>query len=340
MAEALVVQTPYVFVCYAHDEAERVQPHVEWLQEHGVECWYDRHIRVGTIWMEEIGKALERATHVLFFVSRASIASDHCSREVSFAIDQAKEVIPVFLEDVPLTPGLQVTLSRVQALMAHRLQPDEVRAKLLAAITGDGERIAVESTGRVASPRKRRYWGIGTAAAAAIAIVALAWWRGLIGPGATPTPDASVAVLPFVAMSDDSAIRHLGDAFAEEITNQLANRHDLKVKSRTSAFQASGGDVTAIGRSLGVAYVVEGSVRPEVDGIRLTAQLIRTGDGFHVWSETYDLPVGTTSSAQQDALQTVSMMVDAHLDEELDLQRSRAKPPAMKRTRTTRRHGV
>ncbi len=143
------------------------------------------------------------------------------------------------------------------------------------------------------------------------------------GTASLRPPDASVAVLPFVAMSDDPATRHLGDAFAEEITNQLAGRPDLKVASRTSAFQASDGDVTAIGRSLGVAYVVEGSVRPEGDGIRLTAQLVRAGDGFHVWSETYDLPTGTTASGQQDTLQTVSLMIDAHLDAEMDLQRSR-----------------
>ncbi len=105
-------------------------------------------------------------------------------------------------------------------------------------------------------------WGINAAVLLAVAIVAFAW-RGL-GPSDpnTPIADASVAVLPFVAMTDDAATRHLGDAFAEEITNQLAGRPDLKVASRTSAFQASGGDITSIGRSLGVAYVVEGSVRP------------------------------------------------------------------------------
>ena len=321
---AVSAKAPYVFVCYAHDDAARVQPHVEWLQAHGVECWYDdRDIRAGTVWKEQIGQALERATHLMFFASRASIVSDHCDRELSFAIDNAKHVIPIFLEDVALTPGLRVSLSRVQALIAHRLPADEVRAKLLAAITGDGDSMAGTTRPGV-SMRTRMYRGIGVVVALAAVIVAIAWWRGYVpfGPSSTPIADASVAVLPFVAMTDDAAIRHLGDAFAEEITNQLAGRPDLKVASRTSAFQAAG-DTTSIGRSLGVAYVVEGSVRPVGDSIRLTTQLVRAADGFHAWSATHDLPVGATPNEQLDTLRTVAVMINWHVLEELNLQTAR-----------------
>ena len=102
----------------------------------------------------------------------------------------------------------------------------------------------------------------------------------------TPPPspvnaNASVAVLPFVAMSDDTSLRHLGDGIAEEVTNQLVGRPGLDVASRTSAFQArEGKDAVTIARALGVSYVVEGSVRPFGDQIRLTAQLVRADDGL------------------------------------------------------------
>ena len=169
------------------------------------------------------------------------------------------------------------------------------------------------------------YWCIGAAVAVAAAIGAFCWWRGWlpVASNVTPVADASVAVLPFVAMSDDPAMRHLGEAFAEEITNQLAGRPDLKVASRTSAFQATG-DVGSIGRSLGVAFVLEGSVRSSGESVRLTAQLVRVGDGFHLWSETYDLPARATPIEQQDTLRTVGLTVDARVTKDLDLQRARA----------------
>lgn len=317
-------KSPYVFVCYAHDDSALVFPYVKWLQAHGVECWYDHDIRAGSVWKEAIGQALERATHLLYFASRASIVSDHCDRELSFAIDNAKHVIPIFLEDVALTPGLRVSLSRVQALVAHHQPADDVRMQMLAAITSDGEAVVRTARTRVdPAPRRRMRWGIGAAIALAAAIGTFAW-LGLEPFGSnSPTADASIAVLPFVAMTDDAAIRHLGSAFAEEITNQLADRPGLKVASRTSAFQAAG-DAMSIGRSLGVAYVVEGSVRPVGDSIRLTTQLVRTSDGFHAWSATHDLAAGATPNEQQDTLRTVAVMVNWHVLEELNLQSARA----------------
>lgn len=135
----------------------------------------------------------------------------------------------------------------------------------------------------------------------------------------------SVAVLPFVVMSSEAALSHLGEGFAEEITSQLARRPNLKVASRTSAFQARDGkDATAIGRSLGVAYLVEGSIRPDGNGLRLTAQLARTRDGFHVWSSTYDLLYPIDRKQQEETLRTVSWMLDAGVSQDVPLQLARS----------------
>ena len=116
-------------------------------------------------------------------------------------------------------------------------------------------------------------------------------------------------------MSDDATLRHLGDGIAEEVTNQLVGRPGLDVASRTSAFQArEGKDAGAIARALGVSYIVEGSVRPFGDQIRLTAQLIRAEDGFHVWSETFDLAANSSPVEQDDTIRTVSLMVNGYVD--------------------------
>jgi hypothetical protein len=159
-------RVPFVFACYAHDDETQICSHLMWLQERDIECWYDRGIRVGTIWVDEIAQALNRATHVLFFVSRASMASSHCSRELLYAVDHGKQVIPVFLEDIELTPGLSVSLSRVQALMAHRLETRDVRTKLLEAITRGNSPVVGEPTSRVTPPRPtRRVWFVPLAGA-------------------------------------------------------------------------------------------------------------------------------------------------------------------------------
>ena len=114
----------------------------------------------------------------------------------------------------------------------------------------------------------------------ALLVVALAMavflWRhdARTAPTSPINANASVAVLPFVAMSDDPSLRHLGDGIAEEVTNQLVGRPGLEIASRSSAFQArEGKDAVATARALGVSYVVEGSVRPVGDQIRLTASL-------------------------------------------------------------------
>ena len=100
----------------------------------------------------------------------------------------------------------------------------------------------------------------------------------------------SVAVLPFVNMSSDPEQEYFSDGIAEEILNVLAQVKQLQVAARTSAFQFKGKnlDIQDIGRQLGVAWVLEGSVRKAGERVRVTAQLIKTDNGFHAWSETYD----------------------------------------------------
>jgi len=100
----------------------------------------------------------------------------------------------------------------------------------------------------------------------------------------------SIAVLPFVNMSSDSEQEYFSDGMTEEILNALAKVPGLAVTARTSVFSLKGAkkDVREIGTLLGVAYVLEGSVRRAGDDVRITAQLIRADNGFHLWSETYD----------------------------------------------------
>jgi TolB-like protein len=113
-----------------------------------------------------------------------------------------------------------------------------------------------------------------------------------VDPAAEVEPglEKSIAVLPFVNMSSDEEQEWFVDGLTEEILNSLARTPDLLVASRTSSFQYKGKseDISTIAAALGVAHILEGSVRRGGDRLRVTAQLIRAHDGFHLWSETFD----------------------------------------------------
>jgi TolB-like protein len=139
---------------------------------------------------------------------------------------------------------------------------------------------------------------------------------------ADPAPDAgpparSIAVLPFVNMSGDEENEYFADGLSEEILNFLAGVPDLRVTARTSSFQFKGQnqDVRAIGESLHVANVLEGSVRRAGGRARITAQLIRASDGYHLWSETYDRQLDDVFEVQTEIADNVTRALGVVMDE-------------------------
>ena len=129
-------------------------------------------------------------------------------------------------------------------------------------------------------------------------------------------PDRSIAVLAFVNMSADPENEFFSDGIAEEILNALAKLEGLKVAGRTSAFHFKGRneDLRTIGQTLGVAHVLEGSVRKQGERVRITAQLIRVDDGFHLWSETYDGDLGDVFALQERIARAVTEQLKVMLE--------------------------
>jgi TolB-like protein len=144
-------------------------------------------------------------------------------------------------------------------------------------------------------------------------------------PASPPKPrvsEKSIAVLPFVNMSTDKENEFFSDGLSEEILNSLARIDGMLVVARTSSFQFKGTntDLRTIGEKLGAAAVLEGSVRREGDRARITAQLIRTSDGIHLWSQTYDRTLQDTLAVQLDIAEQVAGALNVLLD---DKQRAR-----------------
>ena len=131
--------------------------------------------------------------------------------------------------------------------------------------------------------------------------------------------DMSVAVLPFVAMSNGPDDGYFADGLTEEILNSLAQLPQLLVTARTSAFSFKGQDIPIpeIASVLGVKHVVEGSVRRSGDQMRITAQLIRADDGFHLWSDTYDRSSADSFGVQNEIAEKIASALGVVLDEEM-----------------------
>ncbi len=135
-------------------------------------------------------------------------------------------------------------------------------------------------------------------------------------PGPEPADaEQSIAVLPFVNMSSDPEQEYFSDGLAEELLNRLAQNSELRVAARTSAFQFKGKnvDISEIGRELKVANVLEGSVRKSGNRVRITAQLIRVDNGFHLWSETFEREMTDIFAIQDDISTAIAKALEVQL---------------------------
>jgi len=178
--------------------------------------------------------------------------------------------------------------------------------------------------------RRRAGW---TAAIAAAVMAAAALAYALIRPtppapvaaSSTASPDRvvavvaqqnrSIAVLPFVDMSEKKDQEYFSDGLSEELINHLSRSSGLKVIARTSSFQFKGRneDVRSIAGRLGVAHLLEGSVRKAGQDLRVTTQLIRASDGVQLWSQTYDRNLTDIFKVQDDISERVANALNATL---------------------------
>lgn len=140
----------------------------------------------------------------------------------------------------------------------------------------------------------------------------------------------SIAVLPFVNMSSDPEQEYFSDGISEEILNSLAGVEALKVAGRTSSFVFKGRnqDLREIGEALGVEHILEGSVRKQGDQVRITAQLIKADDGFHLWSDTFDRSLEDIFAIQDEIANRILLETRTQLLDEQAIASKRADPAA------------
>ena len=165
--------------------------------------------------------------------------------------------------------------------------------------------------------RLRITWTVAAIAMLALGTVATWYWQNRGNPTqqVTQNAEASVAVLPFRDMSQNKDQEYFADGVTEEILNALASVRGLSVTARTSSFAFKGKDVSLreVGKTLGVDYILEGSIRKDGETLRITAQLIDTSRDAHLWSRTWERPLKEVFKVQEEIARLVTQTLAVSL---------------------------
>jgi TolB-like protein len=304
-----------VFISYASQDAAVANSIVESLEAQGLKCWLaPRDVKPGAQYADAIVRAINESRAVVLVMSGSAVDSAHVAREVERAASKRKPIIPFRIDTAALNPELEYFLSNSQWIDVPKLGMPAALAKLKEAV-GQGSAFPSQeiAAGKHAGGSKKRIAIAATAVVVALGVavgLGLYFWssrHGAQAPSVAVITDKSIAVLPFVDMSEKKDQEYFADGMAEEIIDLLAKVPDLRVPARTSSFYFKGKStkVPEIARELGVAQVLEGSIRRSGDRIRVTAQLVRADNGFHLWSETYDRDLSDVFKVQDDIANAV-----------------------------------
>jgi TolB-like protein len=337
-----------VFISYASEDAAAAHGICAALRAAGVEVWFDQdELRGGDAWDRQIRRQISECALFIPVISAHSEARDegYFRREWRLAVERTQDMA----EDTPfLLPvtidGTTEARARVPDQFRHvqwtHMHHGEVPQAFVTRVTGllarkpvvagqaspQPAHAATPPTPAADSPvqaaahsRANRAWIAAVAGAVALAAIGVVGYlkAARTGPTAQSSAvDKSIAVLPFIDMSEKHDQEYFSDGLTEELIDHLAHAPELRVVSRTSSFQFKGKneDVRAIAGKLGVANVLEGSVRRAGNELRVTAQLIKASDGSHLWSQTYDRGLEDIFKLQDEIATTVSRALQVALD--------------------------
>ena len=250
------------------------------------------------------------------------------------SVYQAVASLRRLLGDDPKQPTYIATVPRLGYRMVATVSPwadqsiAQTGAQTGSSRASDSEHptpAATPATSDTPTPRPRLRAGFTWAAGAALclALVGAYLFHGKAAnnnhsasPAIAPLPQKSIAVLPFLDLTEGMHQEEFADGMTEELIDKLSKIPGLRVPGPTSSFYFRGKQITIadIARTLGVAYVLDGSVRKSGARVRVAARLIRADNGYVVWSESYDRPFDDMLMVQDDIAGEVTKALRASID--------------------------
>ena len=327
--EKTSASTPIVFISYASQDAAVANAITEALERCSLRCWIaPRDVMPGAPYAGQIIHAIDAAKASVLILSKDAASSPHVLREVERSASKRHPIVSLRIDQVSLPADLEYFVMASHWLDASAGDMDRAMPKLVAAVQVAVNASAAVSadaptpaTSPVSAPSTRklalvlasgvglgllglavdRLW-LSNRRAVAIPVAAPVVSAPVSVPAAPTIPDKSVAVLPFVDMSEKKNQEYFSDGLSEELIDMLVKIPDLRVPARTSSFYFKGKQATIadIAKVLGVAHVLEGSVRKSGNHLRITAQLVRADSGYHLWSETYDRQLDDIFNVQDE----------------------------------------
>jgi adenylate cyclase len=325
-----------VFVSYASQDVAVANTLIAALETHGIKCWIaPRDVRPGTVYADAIVGAINESKALVLVLSANAMPSAHVGREVERAASKRKQLIAFRIDAAPLSRELEYFLSNSQWIDVPKLGMPAAVATLMESVRRRPVAAPqILPVGTRAGGSKRNIAIVAVVVGVAVAIAIGMHFRPLNRSMAQSPPsaasaetpaksrtgaaisDKSIAVLPFVDMSEKHDQEYFSDGLSEELIDHLAHNPDLKVIARTSsfAFKGKNEDMISIAAKLRVANLLEGSVRKAGGELRITAQLIRASDGVHLWSEIYDRKLVDIFKVQDEISTTVAKALNAALN--------------------------
>lgn len=221
---------PYIFISYAHADEQAVGSVLQNLDRNGVRFWYDDGIEAGNEWPEYIAERLAAADTMIAFVSNAYAASSNCRKEMHYALSKEIRIINVFLEDADLTPGIELQIGNIFALMKYRMEEQDFYDRLYRALQTSPEHGSAGITKekiRKSTPRKSKthFRPILTAAIGIILAAAV-----LFGIWFVP---AAVCAARSVSVSREEALTAAEERFEKLVGEETARGFYVDYVSRS-----------------------------------------------------------------------------------------------------------
>jgi len=309
---------PTAFLSYARADQAHATKLAKALKEAGLEVWWDALIEGGAAFAKSIEAALERSDAVVVIWSRTSVASDWVLDEAAKGRDLRK-LVPISLDGTLPPLGFR----QYQSIDLSAWQGDSAAAEIAAVLRGisaaadqTGHRshaaTSAQAPAHAVSRRGVLVAAAGTAFAGAAGLVA--WQQGLFGSRRAAAGN-SVAVLPFANLSGDESQAYFSDGLSEELRATLARSTQLLVMAQASSatFRDRKDDAVTIAAKLGVAFLLDGSVRRSGDIVRVAADLIDGQTGFSRWAQTFDRAMHDIFAVQSEIANTVARALVAQV---------------------------